>query len=143
PLVEADAALARHLDRHLDAVLAEAARPPGCGETVRRCIGADLRGGVPRMDDVARKLHMSPRTLQRRLQDDGLSFQDLVVDVRRDPSARSRETAALALAEVAFLVGFSEASPSHRASKQWTGVPPAEYRRRKPALSPSRAASRR
>jgi AraC-like DNA-binding protein len=103
---------------------------------LRIAVNSSLRGGIPKMDEVARKLHMSARTLQRRLQDDGLSFQDLVAEVRRDLSARYLEEADMSLAEVAFLIGFSEVSTFHRAFKQWTGLTPAEYRRRGPSPAP-------
>jgi helix-turn-helix protein len=69
--------------------------------------------------------------LQRRLGQDGLSFQDLVAEVRRDLCARYLGDAQLSLAEVAFLTGFSEASTFYRAFKQWTGQTPAEYRRQR------------
>jgi AraC-like DNA-binding protein len=129
PLREADPSLASHLDRHLDVVLATLGKSPSFVETVRRAVGVDLRGGLPRMDEIARRLHMSERTLQRRLRQAGTSFQEVLAEVRREISVRYLRETEMSLAEVAFIVGFSEVSTFHRAFKQWTGATPASCRR--------------
>jgi AraC-like DNA-binding protein len=73
---------------------------------------------------------MSPRTLQRRLRDQGVVFNDLV-DAMRFRAARSylaqRDIAA---AEVAYLLGFAEPSSFVRAFRRWSAETPTEYRRR-------------
>src|SRR5262249_43347614 len=115
PMREADASLASHLDRHLDVVLSGLSRAPSFVDSVRRAVGEDLRGGLPRVEEIARKLHMSPRTLQRRLRDAEVSFQALLSEVRRDMGLRYLRESQMSVAEVAFLLGFSEVSTFHRA----------------------------
>jgi len=97
---------------------------------VREAIEAELRGGDPRLESIARRLAMSPRTLQRRLRDHGVLFND-VLDAMRFRAAKSylakRDVAAR---EVAYLLGFAEQSSFNRAFKRWSGQTPVDYRRR-------------
>jgi AraC-like DNA-binding protein len=125
----ADPALCEHLDRHLDRMLASAPRESELLGRVRRAIGEDVRNGLPNIEDVARRMHMSARSLQRRLLAARTSFQKQLDQVRHELSMQYLEED-LALAEVAFLLGFSEPSNFHRAFKRWTGVTPAEARQR-------------
>lgn len=94
-------------------------------QTVRRQLGK----GHASLDSVAVVMKMTPRTLQNRLQSQGLRFRDLLEDERfrlaeaylRDPS--------ITLAEVAFLLGYSEQSPFQNAFKRRYGMAPGEFRR--------------
>ncbi len=81
------------------------------------------------LEAAARRLHLSPRTLQRRLRDEGTSHHEVVDDARRYLAGRMLTQSGLGIAEVAFALGFSEPSALHRAFKRWTGMTPAEYRR--------------
>ena len=88
--------------------------------------GADSRA---RLAEVAARIGMSSRTLQRRLSADGLAYQDLVLDARKTLSERLLRRTDYALAEIAFLTGFSDQSTFTRAFKRWNGQTPADYRR--------------
>jgi AraC-like DNA-binding protein len=127
PLPKADAALCTQLDRYLDAQL-ERTKPADLRARAWRLLGDDLSGGPPDIEWLAERLRMSPRSLQRRLRDAGTSFQELLDARRRDLAMQYLEQG-LALAEVAFLVGFTDPSNFHRAFKRWTGMTPAEARR--------------
>ena len=72
---------------------------------------------------------MAPRTLQRRLSDEGVSFSRVLEDLRRVMAERLLHDRELAIYEIAFLLGFSEPSTFHRAFRRWYGVTPLEYRR--------------
>jgi AraC-like DNA-binding protein len=80
------------------------------------------------MPAVARRLGQSERTLQRRLGEEGLSFQKLVDDARRELAEGLLAKSHYSLAEVAFLTGFSEQSAFNRAFKRWMNQTPAAYR---------------
>jgi len=96
---------------------------------VRRAIVEQLKGGSPSLDQVAKRLAMSPRTLQRRLRERGLRYADLL-DVTRAGAAKSYlRDRQISVAEVAYLLGFAEQSSFNRASKRWTGKAPNEYRK--------------
>jgi AraC-like DNA-binding protein len=72
---------------------------------------------------------MSARSLQRRLGDEGTSFDAVIDELRRDLAHRYLADPRIAIAEVAYLLGFSEPSAFHRAFKRWTGATPSEARR--------------
>jgi AraC-like DNA-binding protein len=126
PLPRADPALCTHLDRHLDELLART-QPADLRARVSRLLAEQLSGGAPDVEWVAERLHMSARSLQRRLRDTGTSFQALLDGIRRDLALRYLAEG-IAVAEVAFLVGFTETSNFHRAFKRWTGRTPAQAR---------------
>jgi AraC-like DNA-binding protein len=78
---------------------------------------------------VARAMHMSSRTLQRRLDAEGASFSEVVDDVRGRLARRWLADEARTLAEVAYALGFSDLATFSRAFKRWTGKPPGAWRR--------------
>jgi AraC-like DNA-binding protein len=84
---------------------------------------------VATADDAADRLHMSARTLQRRLEAEHTSFTALV-DATRERLARELlADLALPLAEIAYRLGFSDLATFSRAFKRWTGRPPGLFRR--------------
>lgn len=96
---------------------------------VRRVVSESLPGPVPPLSEVARTLHLHPRTLQRRLVVVGTSFGQVVDDLRRDRAHRYITTTDLSLAQVADLVGFAEQSTLNHAVRRWFGLSPGELRR--------------
>jgi AraC-like DNA-binding protein len=99
-------------------------------ERVRRY----LRKNVTRqnsLDDAATQLRMSVATLRRRLDKEGISFQKLKDDVRRDMSINLLVGSDMRLEELAGRVGFLEVSAFHRAFRRWTGCAPSDYRSRR------------
>lgn len=99
-------------------------------ESLHRLVCDALPSGSPAMDDVARRLGMSARTLQRRLGDVDTTFQKFVERTRADLATHLLKETGHPLAEIAFLLGFSEQSAFQRAFKRWHGLTPAEYRLR-------------
>jgi AraC-like DNA-binding protein len=79
-------------------------------------------------EDIAARLHMSKRTLQRRLEEDGLSYQELLDRVRAEKARALVGDENLELADVAFRLGFSDVSSFSRSFRRWTGVSPGRYR---------------
>lgn len=117
------------LDTHARMLLDQLPSPVDIVGRVREAIEAELRGGDPKLESIARRLATSPRTLQRRLRDRGVLFND-VLDAMRFRAAKSylaqRDVAGR---EVAYLLGFAEQSSFNRAFKRWSGRTPTEYRR--------------
>jgi len=139
PLHGADPGLSRIVTAHAERLLAALAPPqPGLAGQVRRLVVDGLADGPPTLGQVARRLHQSERSLQRRLAAEGCRFAGLVEQVRRELAQRYIADPRLALGEVAYLLGFAEPSPFHRAFKRWTGMTPAAARRRQAeqALAP-------
>jgi AraC-like DNA-binding protein len=78
-------------------------------------------------------LGTSQRSLHRRLSEEGTTFNDLLDEVRREFSQRYLARPRLAVAEVAYLVGFNDPSAFFKAFRRWTGVTPSQYRLSLPA----------
>lgn len=131
PLPRADARLWRVIERHAEAVLASRPEAPlATADRVRRVLSSTLGEGEVTLAAAAEQLKMSERTLQRKLADEGASFDALLDELRRDLALRYLADSKIAIAEIAYLLGYSEPSPFHRAFKRWTGKTPAEARRR-------------
>ncbi len=129
PSPTADPALSRLVERNAEALLALRPAPAVTQEErVRRLLPALLGEGQATLAHTAQRLKMSERSLQRRLAGEGLTFDALLEELRRDLSLRYLQDPKVAIAEVAYLVGYSEPSAFHRAFKRWTGRTPAEAR---------------
>ncbi|PKM30299.1 MAG: AraC family transcriptional regulator [Gammaproteobacteria bacterium HGW-Gammaproteobacteria-11] len=87
-----------------------------------------LPQGEPKRQAVASALRMSTRTLQRRLQDEHTSFQQLLDETRRELAMQFLRQRRLTLLEIAYLLGFADPSNFFRAFKRWFGMPPGQYR---------------
>jgi len=128
---EADPVLASVLEAYVMRAVEELAPEPGVAEAVRRVITEALPEGAPGLDEVARRVGMSSRALQRRLLAEGRGFLDLLEEVRAALARRYLQRRELSVPSIAFLLGYSDATAFHRAFKRWTGKTPVEYRRSK------------
>lgn len=95
---------------------------------VRRTIQERLTGHRPAIEDVARSLHMSSRTLQRRLQDAGSNYQRVLDDARHQMARYYLGNSVLELNEAAYLLGYEDAKSFARAFRIWEGIPPGLWR---------------
>jgi AraC-like DNA-binding protein len=82
-------------------------------------------------DTVAAELHMSARTLHRRLEAEGTRFGEVLDRVRERRARRLLEDPAMPLAEIAYRSGFADLATFSRAFKRWTGIAPGAFRRSK------------
>jgi AraC-like DNA-binding protein len=87
-----------------------------------------LPSGDLSIDSVSDALHVTPRTLRRRLSVKDTSFKQLLTDVRQDLATQYIQDRTLTLTEISFMLGFSEASSFSRAFRNWTGKSPGEMR---------------
>ena len=94
----------------------------------RRVVLGAIAQGEPEVAAVARSLATSERSLQRRLQEEGTSFREVVDDARKQLAVGYLGDRRLAVSEVAYLLGYSEAGAFVRAFKRWTGKTPGEMR---------------
>lgn len=108
------------------------ARLGTAGDFVDR-VRAELLAGprrFPDLDAVARAMAVSPRTLCRRLNEEGSSFRRVLSDVRKSLALDYLESFDLPLEEIAALLGYQDAANFNRAFRQWVGDAPGRYRRR-------------
>ena len=99
-------------------------------EQVKVVLRRSLAGKRPTLGDVAQELGMSARTLQRRLTDAGITFQQLVEDTRRELARHYLKQRSVELNEAAFLLGYEDANSFFRAFQGWEGTSPTEWRSR-------------
>jgi AraC-like DNA-binding protein len=100
---------------------------------VARCKASlleQLSDGELSEQEMAEQLHMSRRTLQRKLAEAEMTYQRLVDETRRDLALRYIEDPRNSIIDITFLLGFSQQSAFTRAFKRWTGIAPSEYRQR-------------
>ncbi|MFB7722512.1 MULTISPECIES: AraC family transcriptional regulator [unclassified Nocardia] len=88
-------------------------------------------GEIPDQVSVAAELFISPRTLSRRLADEGTSFRVLLDEVRQALSEELLEHTEMTTEQVSARLGYAEAASFIRAFRRWKGCPPQEYRARR------------
>lgn len=128
PLLKAEATLQAILEAQVVALIQKLPKGEATTDAVRRHVAGEVGEGQPTLEQIAPRLHMSPRTLHRRLQKEGTSFRQILGEVRRELASHHLMERRLAIGEIAFLLGFSEPSAFHRAFKRWTGHTPPTYR---------------
>jgi AraC-like DNA-binding protein len=94
---------------------------------VRRLL-LEKQNGFPSLQVTARMLHMTPRTLHRRLVDEGTSFHELLEDVRRTIAVEHVKSGRFSIEEIAYMLGYSDLANFRRAFRRWESVSPSAYR---------------
>ncbi|ACY16826.1 helix-turn-helix domain-containing protein [Haliangium ochraceum] len=128
PLVRGELGLRQVLEQHAADLLARTRSETNELRAVRMAIHERLPDGAPELGTVAQAVGMSTRTLQRRLRDAGTSFAAVVEEERSSAARAYLGDQALAVSEIAYLLGYSEASAFVRAFKRWTGKTPNQFR---------------
>jgi AraC-like DNA-binding protein len=97
-------------------------------EQVKGTLKRQLAGERLAIERVARELRLSKRTLQRRLTEDGITFQQLMEEARRELARHYLLHSSLELNETAYLLGYEDANSFFRAFHEWEGTSPGEWR---------------
>jgi AraC-like DNA-binding protein len=139
PLTRRDPALRGVLERHANVVLARSPADATVASRVRAVLASDVVGeSDTRINAVARRLAMSQRTLQRRLAAEGVAFEQLLDDWRKDAAGAHLANPTVGVCDVAYLLGYSEPAAFHRAFKRWYGTTPLTFRRAANSRPPAR-----
>ncbi|GHF55251.1 AraC-like DNA-binding protein [Deinococcus metalli] len=129
PFLTENAAMWQVFEPELRRRLSDIGDRASMGERVSAVLLELLPGGAAGIDVVAARLNVSTRTLQRRLDAEGVTFRALI-NVTREKLARHYLTrTVLSGAEIAFLLGFTDPNSFFRAFREWTGVTPDTVRR--------------
>ena len=131
PLRRSGPLLRNWLERKAAQILARQEGQEGVAVEVRRLFAAPAAGSGTNIEAAARSLAMSPRTLQRRLSEEGTSFDSLREEMRKQNAETFLADRTLSLSEVAFLLGFSEPGAFHRAFKRWHNTTPDAFRKQR------------
>ena len=129
PMATADAMIESLMRHYGDLRLAALPEQRSEIEQLRREIARVLVKGEGSIEQLAKATGASVRTLQRRLKDAGVNYSDLQNDVRKTLALNLLENETLALAEIAFSLGYSEVSAFNHAFRRWVGKSPGHYRR--------------
>jgi AraC-like DNA-binding protein len=128
PFLTHNADLLAMVAPQLEAELTRQLAQKTISEQIKGIVKKLLAGRRPTLQDVARELHLSTRTLQRRLTDEGVTFQQLMEGARRELAQHYLLHSSLELSETAYLLGYEDANSFFRAFHHWVGTSPAEWR---------------
>jgi AraC-like DNA-binding protein len=129
PMPVADPELHTLLCARADALLSQLSQAQPMTLAVRRMIGQEIREGkMPTVEGVARKVHMSHRSVSRRLEREGTSFARELDTSRRELALALGRQPGLSIQDVSYRLGFSHSESFFRAFKRWTGGTPVSFR---------------
>jgi AraC-like DNA-binding protein len=129
PLIHADPFLNDLLLKYCEAALgARRGDTRQLRTRVENAISSLLPHGRVLVEDIARSLGMSERTLGRKLSDEGLNFTEILQQLRRHLAVRYLDDRKLHISKIAWLLGFREVSAFTHAFKRWTGKTPRQMR---------------
>ncbi len=114
----------------LEAELSQALESKAITEQVKGMLKQLMPRGRPGVEEVAKALRLSARTLQRRLAEAGATFQQLTQEARRELARHYLLNSSMELNETAYLLGYEDAHSFFRAFHDWEGSPPGEWRAR-------------
>ncbi|SFL85276.1 helix-turn-helix domain-containing protein [Marinobacter zhejiangensis] len=139
PMLSRDPALRVLLDRQAQALVRALPSDSAMDRQLQQVLLRLLAEGEPTLARASAAMHMSPRTLQRRLAGHGLSWQQWLDRSREQLASQYLQDPALSLSDVALLLGFSEQSAFTRAFRRWTATSPGRFRQSvRPLRSPAR-----
>ena len=127
---DADPNLGRVLEEHGRHLLAQLPEGDPVVQSARRKLLEQLANGPPSLATVARALHMSERTLRRRLEAEGTSYQVLLDELRQSLAYQYVGRSRAGFEDIAARLGYADASTFFRAFKRWSGATPAQFRER-------------
>lgn len=129
PIASAEHELGGYLEKLAEQTLASLQTDTDAlSDRVRRAIWSETRGVKATLDSVARALGIGVRSLQRRLGDENTSFAALLDEVRHAMAVGLLVDQEHSLQEIAFLLGYSDASAFHRAFRRWERIAPRRFR---------------
>lgn len=127
PLQQAESESARIFAAQCEQICANLVKEGSFAEVIRQHL-LQLPNQMASLESIAERLHMTPRTIQRKLANEKTSYLELVENVRRNLAVEYLKTTALTMDEVALRLGYADAPSFSHAFKRWTGVSPGSMR---------------
>lgn len=127
-IVTSNYALLQTLIKHAEEIAAKKQKQAGFSSSVAQTIINLIKPEFPTIQQVSSHLNISSRTLQRRLSEEGLSYKEIINDLKKDFALGYIKKENLSISDIAYLLNYSEISAFTRAFKKWTGMSPVQYR---------------
>lgn len=125
---KADAGLIAVLDRYAQTQIGQAQRCSTFAECVRSQLAASLADGAPGVEELARAMHVSVRTFNRRLKAEGTGYRQLLEGTRHERAITLLSDSRYSIIEIAFMLGFADVASFYKYFKRWTGTTPLNFR---------------
>lgn len=129
PILTANYELQGILLQKASALIGTLASNQPLNERIGSYLLANAYLGIPTLDGLAANFNTSARSLQRKLQDEGVTYQQLADSIRKSLAVHYLESGKYPMKEISYLLGYNELSAFTRAFKRWTGVTPGSYQR--------------
>lgn len=126
-LLSSNIQIAMECDRTIESYMAQLDRD-NIAANIKAQLLMQLPSGTVTNQGVAKALHLSVRTMQRRLHEEGITFKQLVDDTRRELALQYIKDPSVSINEMTYLLGYSEPANLSRAFKRWTGQSPRAMR---------------
>lgn len=101
-----------------------ASREAGIKKRIQDYVSSNAYLGIPTLEAVSANFNTTPRTLQRKLKEEGITYQELTDAVKKSLALQYVKSGDYPLKEISYLLGYNELSAFTRAFKRWTGFPP-------------------
>lgn len=137
-LRQPDLGLLQNLTQQAESMMSELKQKNTIILQVKNVLRRLMKEALPRKEKVADALDMTERTLQRRLQEAGTGYQQLLDDIRKETAIEWLTTTQVTINDIANNLGFSEVRSFQRSFKTWTGDSPSAYRLRHSIKNKSR-----
>ncbi|WP_143307988.1 AraC family transcriptional regulator [Chitinophaga vietnamensis] len=128
PVLTANYELQGHLLKKVAVISQEAEKPQSLQVRIHHYLLANSYLGVQSLEQIAANFNVSPRSLQRRLKEEGVKYQDVADAVRKSLALYYLSSGNYQLKDISYMLGYNELSAFTRAFKRWTGATPADYR---------------
>ncbi|WP_080059396.1 AraC family transcriptional regulator [Spirosoma aerolatum] len=102
----------------------------GLSERITNFLLANAYLGIPTLEAIAANLNVSSRSLQRRLQQEGVTYQQLTDSIRKSLAIHYLTSGQYPTKEISYILGYNELSAFNRAFRRWTGTTPVNYQKR-------------
>ena len=130
PILTADYELQGIFLRKVSAMNDAFQKKQGFSDRITRFLLTNAYLGVPTLDAIAANLNVSSRSLQRKLQEEGVTYQQLTDSIRKSLALHYLESGRYPVKEVSYILGYNELSAFNRAFRRWTGTTPVSYQKR-------------
>ncbi len=128
PIREPNKDLLCVFEKYAEAVLSKHTGKATYTQKVGSLITRMLGEKIPQIDMIAKKLAISTRSLQIKLQEEGTTYSEILDQIRKDTAIYYLKNEDTTITEISYLLGFSEPSVFHRTFKKWTSLPPGKFR---------------